>query len=74
MSLRDASPAQNSPAQLHQRDVAQRDQWANERASEREKECVCVGESVCVHFLNAPLTAVAAYERGLVLVEQMAEC
>lgn len=44
----------------------------SERASGRKS--VSVLERVCVLFLNASLTAVAAYERGLVLVEQMAEC
>lgn len=59
--MRDASPAHCSPAWLHQRDVAQRDQWAS------EKKTVCVGE----HVLKASLT-MAAHERGLVLQEQMA--
>ena len=43
----------------------------SERAGEKS---VSVLERVCVHFLNASLTAAAVYERGLVLVEQMAEC
>ena len=47
----------------------------SERECERagERVCLCVGESVCT-LLNASLTAVAAYERGLVPVEQMGEC
>lgn len=56
-----------------------REMWhkeTSERTSERAsgRKSVSVLERVCVHFLNAPLTAVVAYERGLVLVEQMAEC
>lgn len=65
MCLKDASPAQNSPASHHQRDVAQRDHWATERKSASVSECV--------HFLKVSLTVVV-YERGLVLDEQMAEC
>lgn len=33
MSVRDASPAQNSSVWLHQRDLTQRDHWASEKKS-----------------------------------------
>ncbi len=49
-----------------------REMWHKE-ATEQARERVCLCLRVCVHFLNASLTVVV-YERGLVLVEQMAEC
>lgn len=64
MSLKDASPAQNSPASHHQRCGTKRP------LSKWEKECACVlRECVCACFLHASLTT-AAYERGLVPEEQ----
>lgn len=49
-----------------------REMWHKE-TSEQVRKRVSVLE-MCVHFFNAPLTTMAVYERGLVLVEQMAEC
>lgn len=61
-------PALPRAAQLH----TTGETWHKE-TTERARERVCLCLRACVHFLNAPLTAVV-YERGLVLEEQMAEC
>lgn len=61
-------PALPRTAQLH----TTREMWHKE-TSEQVRERVCLCLRVCAHFLNASLAAVV-YERGLVQVEQMAEC
>ncbi len=61
-------PALPRTAQLR----STRDMWHKE-TSEQVGETVWLCFSMCVHFLNASLAPVV-YERGLVLVEQMAEC